>query len=230
MFCQAGTLFLMIVVNFKTYREASGHRAIALATACKQISEQTGVRIVAVPQLADLKDCMETGVECWVQHVDPASPGKTTGWVTIEDVEEIGAKGTLLNHSEHRLAPEVLQQTVSIINPMSFVGCVCCQDVEDAKRVLALGPDMIAYEPPELIGSRDKSVATEKPEIIADVVALANAVPGGARPVLIGAGVHSAEDVRVGLKLGAKGVLLASDVVLSEHPEQELLELAQAFV
>jgi len=37
------------------------------------------------------------------------------------------------------------------------------------------------------------------------------------------------EDVRVGLKLGARGILLASGVVLAEEPEKELRELAAAF-
>jgi triosephosphate isomerase len=213
----------MIVVNFKTYKEATGYKAIDLARICRKVAEEFKVRIIAVPQLADLRNCVETGVDCWVQHVDPVEQGKNTGWVTREDVEEAGAKGTLLNHAEHKLPPEVLAKTMELIAGYAFEGCVCASSPEEAAMVFKLAPDYIAYEPPELIGSREKSVATEKPEIIEQVVKSVWV------PVLIGAGVHSAEDVKAGLKLGARGILLATDVVLAENPEEELRKLAAAF-
>ena len=83
----------MIVVNFKTYNEATGHRATKLAEICRRVQRETKVRIVAVPQVADLRNCVETGVECWVQNVDTVEQGKKTGWITVEDVEEAGARG-----------------------------------------------------------------------------------------------------------------------------------------
>lgn len=213
----------MIVVNFKTYKEATGYRAIELANACRRVQEETKIRIVAVPQLADLRNCVETGADCWVQHVDPVVPGRNTGFVTVEDVEEIGAKGTLLNHAEHKLDIHVLEKTMSLIAGMAFEACICMDSREEAEKLIGLGPDYIAFEPPELIGNKEKSVATEKPEMIALLAREMN------RPLLIGAGVHSPEDVRVGLKMGAKGVLLATDVVLAEDPEEELRKLAKAF-
>lgn len=213
----------MIVVNFKTYKEATGYRAINLARICKRVQEDTGVRIVAVPQVADLRNCVETGADCWVQHVDPVEQGKNTGWISREDVEEAGAMGTLLNHSEHKLELETLGKTMAVVGGLAFESCVCAAGVDEAIKVAELIPDYIAYEPPELIGSRDKSVSTEKPEIIEQVVKAVSF------PVLVGAGVHSPDDVKVALKLGAKGVLLATDVVLSEAPEKELRDLAMAF-
>ncbi len=83
---------------------------------------------------------------------------------------------------------------------------------------------MIAYEPSELIGSRDKSVATENPATIKLMVESYKNIP-----VLVGAGVHSADDVKTSLKLGAKGILLATDVVRSNDPERELTELVGGF-
>ena len=213
----------MIVVNFKTYKEATGYKAIDLARIIRRVMDETRVRIVAVPQVADLRDCVEAGAECWVQHVDPVSPGKNTGWIGVEDVEEAGAHGTILNHSEHKLPWEVLVKTMEVIAGRAFEGCVCANSVEEAVKIDSLKPDFIAYEPPELIGSRDKSVASEKPDIIAAVVKAVT------KPVLIGAGVHSVEDVKVGLQLGAKGILLATDVVLAQDPERELRKLADVF-
>lgn len=213
----------MIVINFKTYKEATGYKAIDLARIIRRVMDETGVRIVAVPQVADLRDCVEAGAECWVQHVDPVEPGKNTGWIGVEDVEEAGAHGSLLNHSEHKLPWEQLLKTMEIIAGRAFEGCICANSVEEAIKIDPLKPDYIAYEPPELIGSRDKSVASEKPEIIAQVIKAVT------KPVLIGAGVHSQEDVKAGLQLGAKGILLATDVVLAEDPEKELRKLAEAF-
>jgi triosephosphate isomerase len=66
-------------------------------------------------------------------------------------------------------------------------------------------------------------VATERPEVIKQVIDVVSV------PVLIGAGVHSGSDVKMGLKLGAVGILLASDIMLSNEPEKELRELAEAF-
>ncbi len=213
----------MIVVNFKTYREATGFRAVRLAQVCRRVQEETKVRIVAVPQVADLRNCVETGAECWVQHVDTVEQGKKTGWITVEDVEEAGARGTLLNHSEHKLPFDVIKNIADQTRGMAFELCLCAAEENEAAELAKLEPNYIAYEPPELIGSREKSVASEKPEVIEKVVLSTKC------KVLIGAGVHSPEDVKVGLKLGAKGILLATDVVLAEDPEYELRKLAEAF-
>lgn len=213
----------MIIVNFKTYREATDYHAVELARLCRRIQDETGVRIIAVPQIADLRNCVETGSECWVQHIDSAEQGKMTGWITLEDVEQVGARGTLLNHSEHKLPYEKIKELGDKIRGMAFELCICVSDLEEAKKMVEIKPDYVAYEPVELIGNREKSVASEKPEEIQRIV---NSVEG---IVLVGAGVHSAEDVKIALKLGARGVLLATDVVLARDPEKELMELARAF-
>ncbi len=213
----------MIVINFKTYKEATGYRAIELSRICKKIQDETGVRIVVVPQLADLRNCVETGVDCWVQHIDAVEQGKNTGYVTRESVEEAGARGTLLNHSEHKLQEEELQKILKETEQLAFETCVCAADVAEAQKWNGLRPNYILYEPPELVGSTDKSVSTEKPEVIEAVVKAVT------QPVLVGAGVKNAEDVKTAVKLGARGVGLASGFVLSQNPEDALRELALGF-
>ena len=198
----------MIVVNFKTYKEATGYRAVRLAQICRRVMAETKVRIVAVPQVADLRNCVETGAECWVQHVDPVEQGKNTGGITVEEVEEAGAAGTLLNHSEHKLAKDQLEKTMKLIAGMAFQACICVADLEEAKWAAGLEPDYIAYEPPELVGSIVLSTKCS---------------------VLIGAGVHTPEDVKVGIELGVTGILVATDIVLAEDPEYQLRELARVF-
>lgn len=213
----------MIIVNFKTYKEATGFKAVELARVCKQVMDETGVRVVVAPQLVDLEACVETGIDCFSQHVDGVEQGKNTGWVNVEAVQEAGAKGTLLNHSEHKLNADKVKEIMEKIGELAFEVVICCNNIEEARGLAELGPDYLAYEPAELIGSREKSVASERADIIGEIV---NQVKV---PVLIGAGVHSSEDVRVGVKLGAKGVLLATDVVLAEDPYVELKELASGF-
>jgi len=47
--------------------------------------------------------------------------------------------------------------------------------------------------------------------------------------VLVGAGIKSVEDVKVSLKMGAKGILISSSIIKSKNPEEELEKLASAF-
>ena len=48
-------------------------------------------------------------------------------------------------------------------------------------------------------------------------------------PVLVGAGIHSKQDVKIALDLGAKGILVATDVIEADNPKKELAELARGF-
>ena len=100
---------------------------------------------------------------------------------------------------------------------------ICAATVQEAIEVSTFGSDFVAFEPPSLIGSKDKSVSSERPQDVAMVAQ--KLVP---QRVFIGAGIHSGEDVRVGLELGARGFLVATDVVKATDPEKELRELAMA--
>ncbi len=213
----------MIVVNFKTYEQATGERALALAKICRKVADETKVRIIAVPQMADLKPCVDVGVECWAQHVDAVEPGRHTAFTLLEDVMAAGARGTLLNHSEHKLDWEVLKESLVRIDNKIEV-CVCAVNLQECQRVATLQPRYVAYEPAEFIGNKDLSVASERGDVIKQVVQVLSAMP-----IIIGAGIHSAADVKAGLEFGAKGVLVATDVVLAEDPEKSLRELALAF-
>ena len=71
-------------------------------------------------------------------------------------------------------------------------------------------PTYFCYETPELVGG-DVSVSTAHPDIMKHAVAASKV------PVLVGAGVKTYEDLQIALDLGAKGVILASGIVLSKH-------------
>ncbi|TLM97662.1 triose-phosphate isomerase, partial [bacterium] len=61
------------------------------------------------------------------------------------------------------------------------------------------------------------SVSKAKPEAVTNALQLVKKV-NPSLTVLCGAGISNAEDVRVALKLGTMGVLLASGVVKAKDP------------
>lgn len=189
----------MIIVNFKKY--VSGQDAVNLAKICKKVSDETKVKIIVCVQPQDI----QPSIECWSQKLE---------------LDTLGFKGTLLNHSDYLLP---WNELVSQVSKCTIPFCICVDSFQEAVRASKLSPDYIAYEPRELIGNKDKSVASEKPDVIQHLISNINL------PVLIGAGIHSPEDIKTGLKLGAKGFLLATDVVKADDPYRELLELAKAF-
>ena len=72
----------IIIVNFKTYLEATGQKAVELAKSAEKASKETGVSIAVSPQFADIArvaDAVEIPV--FAQHIDPIKPGNSTGSV-----------------------------------------------------------------------------------------------------------------------------------------------------
>jgi len=94
--------------------------------------------------------------------------------------------------------------------------------------VAALGPDYVAVEPPELIGT-GIPVSKAKPEVITDTVELVKKVNPEVK-VLTGAGISSGEDVKKALELGSVGVLLASGVTKAKDPEKAIRDLVSLIV
>jgi len=85
-------------------------------------------------------------------------------------------------------------------------------------------PDMIAVEPPELIGT-GISISKARPELITESLKQIRKVNRSVK-VLCGAGVTTAEDVSKALELGSEGVLVASGVVKSKDPSAILQSMA----
>lgn len=215
----------MILVNFKIYKETFGDKALELAKICKKVSKKTGIKIIPVVSALDaVRIISELKMDVYLQHVDCVDDGAKSGMVCANQAKILGVKGSLLNHSEHRLKPGTVKKLLKNW-PKNFESVVCISSMGQADGwAKNISPDMIAYEPKQFIGNREKSVASEKPEIIRKMVEKYNKLS-----VLVGAGVHSREDVVIARSLGAKGILVATDVVKADNPEKELLKLASAF-
>jgi len=210
----------MILVNFKTYSEASGKKARELAEKCMEASKDSGENVIVAPSIYDVLRLEELDIEVFSQHLDPIEPGSHTGHVTPEGIGKCGISGTLLNHSERRMEDERIKNAVRRAGENDLTTIVCAQNPEECGELSGYRPDYIAFEPPELIGG-DTSVSQSKPELIE------KAVERSSVPVLTGAGIHRREDVEKSMELGCEGVLVASGVVKDENPYQEVMELCR---
>jgi triosephosphate isomerase len=94
----------IIIVNYKTYSEATGKKAVKLSKIAEEVSMESGVNIVVAPQFADIAFIADTvSIPVFAQHIDSITPGSHTGHLLLESIKEAGAVGTLINHSERRL-------------------------------------------------------------------------------------------------------------------------------
>ncbi|MEM1569639.1 MAG: triose-phosphate isomerase [Candidatus Bathyarchaeia archaeon] len=217
----------VIIVNFKIYIESTGKRGLELAKLAEKASKETGVCIAVAPQTADIRLVAEnTNIPVFAQHIDPVTPGAGTGAILAEAVKEAGAIGTLINHSERRLTLADIDACVKRARQIGLISLVCTNTPEVTYATAALNPDVIAYEPPELIGT-GIPVSKAKPEAVTEALRLVEKI-NPSLPVLCGAGISTGEDVKKALELGTKGVLLASGVVKAKDPYRVLIDMAKA--
>ncbi len=217
----------IIIVNFKTYLEATGTRAVELARKAEKTSSETGISFGVAPQFADIAIVAEAvDIPVFAQHVDPIRPGGFTGHVLAESLKEVGAVGTLVNHSERQLKLSDIDEIIKVTREKALVSCVCANNPSVSTAVATLKPDMVAVEPPELIGS-GISVSKAKPEVITDTVKLVRHVNSKVT-ILCGAGISHGEDVAAALRLGTQGVLVASGIVKANDPYAIMREFAEA--
>jgi triosephosphate isomerase len=217
----------VIIVNFKAYIEATGRMAVDLARKAEKVSSETGIEVGVAPQFADLRLVAESvGIPVFAQHVDPVEAGSFTGHVLVDSVKECGCVGTLVNHSERRLKLADIDCLVRLLRDGGLISVVCSNNPSTGVAVAALEPDMIAIEPPELIGT-GVPVSKAQPEVVTDTVSRVRKVNGKVT-VLCGAGISHGEDVAAALKLGTQGVLVASGIVKAKDPYTVMRDFADA--
>ncbi len=217
----------MIFVNFKAYPEGTGQDAVKLSQVLVKVSEETGIPIIPVVQSGDIKEVSSVSETVWAQHIDPVEFGAHTGSVIAEAVKEDGASGTFLNHSEKKFFQfEDLSKAVTRAKQVGLETLIFAADTDELDVVVRFKPTYLAYEPPELVGSTTRSVATARPDVIVKAATIAQAVN---IPLIVGAGVHTVEDVATSLKLGAQGIAIATGIVKAGDPEKELRELINGF-
>ncbi|WP_439025915.1 triose-phosphate isomerase [Haloarchaeobius sp. DT45] len=210
---------MFVLVNLKAYP----CDPVEVATAAANVSDDSGVRIAVAPQAAHLQRVAETGVETWAQHVSPVDHGSHTGSTLAEATADAGAVGTLLNHSENRLKLADIDGSLRAAERAELETIVCANNPRQIGAAAALGPDAVAVEPPELIGT-GTPVSQADPDIVTGAVEAAEAVDESV-DVLCGAGISTGEDLEAAGELGSTGVLLASGVAKAEDPRAALEDL-----
>lgn len=218
----------MIFLNYKTYELGTGKKAVDFTQIVQQVATDSQIKIIPVVQPGDIKEIASTTtLEVWSQIVDPIEYGAHTGGVLAQAVLEDGAQGTFLNHSEHRFEnSDELKKANEIAKGAGLKTLIFAKDLTELSNLTPLSPDFLAYEPPELIGKSDVSVASAQPEIVSKAVEIAKKA---GLPLIVGAGIHSLEDVHTSLSLGASGVAVASDIMKAQDPRGELLNLVEGF-
>lgn len=212
----------ILLTNFKATNTCVAENALKMAKIHEEIAIKSGLNIAVAVQLADLREvASNVQIPVFAQHVDGVSFGSYTGKVLVETVKNAGAFGTILNHSENRFKnQEELGKAIARAKEVGLYVVCCAETAEEGAEIMQkYAPDLIAVEPPELIGG-DISVSTAQPELIANSVRLI-----GEGKVLVGAGIKNGEDVRISRELGAMGVLVASGITKSENPAEAIEDL-----
>ena len=174
----------MLYINFKTYEQGTGERALRLAEMLYRVRLVSGITVVPVVQAVDLYRV--SGIEwdwAWCQHADPVEYGANSGWALPEGIKKNGGNGVMLNHAERKInynskiknqnskndleEVNLLRKAVERCRAVGLSVGICADSLEEVEAVVGLRPDWIAYEPPELIGSKELSVSTPKPDVVA---------------------------------------------------------------
>lgn len=218
----------MLFVNFKTYEQGSGARALEVIKVLEEVANETQVKIIPVVQAVDAKEAVQSSkLEIWVQHIDAVEFGAHTGSVLPEAVFEDGAMGTFLNHSEKKFADfESLSRAHKRAVDVGLKTLVFASSLEELSSIVSLNPTYVSYEPPEFIGSTTISVTSAQPDVILKAVEIAKTHD---LPLIVGAGIHTREDVKKSMELGATGVAIATNIVKASDPKKALINLVEGF-
>ncbi len=211
-----------LIINFKNYEEASAAGSVKLARAAQKVAEKLKVEIVVAPPqpaLALVAKSVKIPVIC--QHVDSEKQGSTTGFFLPEIAKSYGAVGSIINHSEHRIEMKTIATIVERMKKLRMTSIVCARTPHEVMEISVFQPDFIAIEPPELIGS-GRAVSKENPAIITRSIDAA----GSRSKVICGAGITDKGDVKAAIKLGSRGILVASSIVKADSWQDKIAELA----
>lgn len=203
----------IVFVNFKTYQQ--GKDSLKLAKEIEKIDKKViiGVSPVDIKEISD-----KTKLIVYSEHVDACEPGRNTGFILPEAIKAAGAKGTFLNHSEHKLNLEVIAKTIDRCKKIKLATAVFVESLEEAKKVEKMNPDYIIYEPIELVGG-NISVSNAKPEVIKNISKNLK------KDFLVGAGIKTNKDIKKSIELGAIGVTVSSVITTAKNPRKVLKEL-----
>ncbi len=218
----------MFVINCKNYEEISGDGIIKFVKIVEKVSKKYKVKIAIAPPQHLIALVANSSIPILAQHIDDSKVGSTTGFVIPELLKKSKVKGSLINHSEHRISSKEIIKLVSKLKKLKMISVLCVKNVSEARKYAKLNPNYIAIEPPELIGS-GKAVSKEKPGLIIKAAEAVKSAKNNTK-LLCGAGIVSGEDVTKAVELGSKGILVASGIIKAKNWNNIISEFAKALV
>jgi len=218
----------LFIINCKNYDEVSGEKITKLVKTAQKISRKYGIKIAVAPPQHLLSQVASSRIPILAQHVDDSKVGSTTGFMIPELLKKSKVKGSLINHSEHRISSKEIEHLVKRLRKLRMISVVCVKNVAEALKYAKLNPNYIAIEPPELIGS-GKAVSKERPELITRAAIAVKSAKNQTK-LLCGAGIVSGEDVKQSMILGSKGILVASGIIKAKNWQKIIEEFAKAMV
>jgi triosephosphate isomerase len=218
----------MFIINCKNYEEIAGEKIIKLAKIAEKISKKYKIKIAIAPPHHLIPLITKFGIIVLAQHLDDKKVGSTTGFMIPEIIKKSKIDGSIINHSEHRITESEIKNLVKRLKKLKLKTIVCVKNVSEAKKYAKINPTFIAIEPPELIGT-GRAISTEKPQLITNSINAVQSAKNSTK-LLCGAGIVSAEDVSRAVKLGSKGILVASGVIKAKNWERILSDFSRGLV
>lgn len=213
------------IVNYKTYPQGSGDGAVQLTQKLMSVALPADLKLVVCPQAADIYRVRERfpDAEIWAQHVDLIEAGRATGWTSIETLLMAGISGTIINHSEHELSYEEAVGTVQLAKEHKITSCLAVGDAQMADKLLETKSEVLAFEPPELVGSGQSLMSTDP----AEAEEFLHRFKDSESTICIGAGVSDSQDVKKAADIGYEGILIASAIVKADDPALALSKMVE---
>ena len=206
----------MIIINFKNYK--TGNNALKLV---KQI-EKYLPKVIICPSTIDIETISQkTKLRVFAQHADYQESSRATGYSTLSSLKEAGAKGTLINHSEHKVPFYIIKKIIQKTKENKLKVILCASSLNNIKKFIPLKPYAIAFEDPKLIAT-GKSITKYNSKALKkfiQIIKKTNIIP------VCGAGISTADDVGQAFQLGCKGVLIASAIANFKNPSILLNQL-----
>jgi len=219
----------IFAINFKAYDNAIGKKAIKLSKKIDKASKNFKGSVILIVSNTDLFGISSrvSNVYVFSEHIDPFLPGAHTGKILAEDVKDMGAHGVLINHAEDRVSINNIRKCILRAKKNGLKTIVCAENIKKLESIVKLEtkPDMVAIEPPELIGG-NVSVTNAKPNTLKRALDIARRYD---TVILCGAGIKTKHDVISAMKIGLDGILVASAIAKSKTPIRAFKRLAKGF-
>lgn len=198
---------------------------LEIADAASAAAARYDIDVIITPPALDIETVKQAAPGLWIfaQAMDTAQAGTSTGAIVPEALAAVGADGVMLNHAERPLNDHELSAAIWRAREAGMLTLVCAEDVRQATRYAALGPNLILLEPHDLIGT---SNGGERPEIAGANAAVASIDP--AALVMHSGGVRDEHEVQAIIAQGAAGTGCTTAIVRATDRRETTTRMIRA--